>query len=39
MQQDPDFAFTQITPKDLQANVDFMVVSGSTMPSNKKCDA
>ena len=32
---DPDKAFTQITPEDLQANVDFVIAAGSTMPANK----
>ena len=32
---DPDAAFTQITPQDLEANVDFVIAAGSTMPANK----
>jgi hypothetical protein len=32
---DPDFAFEQVTPEDLEVNVDFVVLAGSTMPQNK----
>lgn len=32
---DPDKAFAQITPEDLEANVDFVIAAGSTMPTNK----
>jgi hypothetical protein len=31
----PDMAFDQITPQDLETNVDFIIVAGSTMPANK----
>ena len=33
--KDPDMMFDQVTPQDLEANVDFLVAAGSTMPENK----
>ena len=35
MSPDADMAFEQVTPEDLEINVDFIVQSGSTMPQNK----
>jgi len=35
LMENPEAAFVQITPQDLQVNVDFVISAGSTMPANK----
>lgn len=34
-QKNPETALMQVSPADLEANMDFMILAGSTMPQNK----